>query len=87
MVLSADFIFVDINMPKLSGVECLKELRKIDELSDADYNVLCLMPARQFTQFHSSQAGTFALPHIRHSAKAMQKSLPLPPATPKQNQN
>ncbi len=29
-----DFIFVDMNMPKMNGIECLKKLRKIDRLKD-----------------------------------------------------
>lgn len=28
-----DFIFIDINMPRKPGPECLKELRKVDYLS------------------------------------------------------
>jgi CheY-like chemotaxis protein len=31
--LEPDFIFVDINMPKMNGLECLEEIRKIDQLS------------------------------------------------------
>ncbi|HEX8516688.1 MAG TPA: response regulator [Bacteroidia bacterium] len=27
-----DYIFLDVNMPKMNGVECLKQLRQIDRL-------------------------------------------------------
>src|SRR3978361_614691 len=27
-----DYIFLDVNMPKMNGIECLKELRKIEKL-------------------------------------------------------
>lgn len=30
-----DFIFLDQNMPRMSGLQCLRELRKIDRLADA----------------------------------------------------
>jgi CheY-like chemotaxis protein len=29
-----DFIFLDLNMPRMDGKECLRELRKIDRLKD-----------------------------------------------------
>ena len=29
-----DFIFVDINMPRINGLECIKEIRKISWLKD-----------------------------------------------------
>jgi CheY-like chemotaxis protein len=29
-----DFIFVDINMPKMKGIECLEGIRKLDHLAD-----------------------------------------------------
>jgi CheY-like chemotaxis protein len=28
-----DYIFLDVNMPKMNGVECLKHLRKIERLN------------------------------------------------------
>lgn len=34
-VLVPDYIFIDMNMPRMDGVECLKELRAIDRLEDA----------------------------------------------------
>ena len=30
-----NYIFLDVNMPKMSGLECLKELRTIDRLKDS----------------------------------------------------
>jgi CheY-like chemotaxis protein len=27
---SPDFIFIDVNMPRMNGVECLKEIRKLE---------------------------------------------------------
>jgi PleD family two-component response regulator len=29
-----DYIFLDVNMPKMNGIECLKEIRKIERLKD-----------------------------------------------------
>ena len=29
-----DFIFIDINMPRLNGVQCLEEVKKIERLKD-----------------------------------------------------
>ncbi len=29
-----DYIFLDVNMPKMNGISCLKELRKIEKLKD-----------------------------------------------------
>src|SRR5215210_7683066 len=29
-----DYIFLDVNMPKMNGIECLKEIRKIEKLKD-----------------------------------------------------
>ena len=28
-----DFIFLDMNMPRMSGIECMKQLRKLDAVS------------------------------------------------------
>jgi len=33
--LTPDFIFLDVNMPKMNGIECLKHLRKIDRLRNS----------------------------------------------------
>ena len=32
---SPEFIFLDVNMPKMNGLECLKYLRKIDRLKSS----------------------------------------------------
>lgn len=29
-----DYIFIDINMPKMNGIECLSEIKKLNHLSD-----------------------------------------------------
>ncbi len=29
-----DFIFIDVNMPKMNGIDCLKKLKTIDRLSE-----------------------------------------------------
>jgi CheY-like chemotaxis protein len=29
------YIFVDINMPKINGIECLRQIRKLDHLKDS----------------------------------------------------
>lgn len=29
-----DYIFLDLNMPKMGGIECLTELKKIDQLKE-----------------------------------------------------
>jgi CheY-like chemotaxis protein len=29
------YIFVDINMPKINGIECLRQIRKLDHLRDS----------------------------------------------------
>lgn len=29
-----DIIFLDLNMPRISGLECLKEMKKLDQLQD-----------------------------------------------------
>jgi CheY-like chemotaxis protein len=34
LILLPDFIFVDINMPQLTGMQCLEWLRKIDEFKE-----------------------------------------------------
>ena len=31
-----DFIFIDVNMPKMNGIECLREIQKLDHLKDAE---------------------------------------------------
>ncbi len=31
---SPDFIFLDVNMPRMNGVMCLREMRKINQLAD-----------------------------------------------------
>lgn len=31
-----DYIFIDVNMPKMNGIECLQEIRKLDHLKHAD---------------------------------------------------
>ncbi|HTE07130.1 MAG TPA: response regulator [Flavitalea sp.] len=31
-----DYIFLDINMPKMSGMECLVELKKLDHLDQSE---------------------------------------------------
>ena len=31
---SPTFIFIDINMPRMNGVQCLSEIKKIDRLQD-----------------------------------------------------
>lgn len=30
-----DFIFLDVNMPKMGGLDCLKELKKIDRIKES----------------------------------------------------
>lgn len=30
-----DYIFIDVNMPKMNGLECLQEIRGIEQLSNA----------------------------------------------------
>ena len=32
---SPQYIFVDINMPKMNGIECLRQIRKLDHLRDS----------------------------------------------------
>ncbi|MFZ6012716.1 MAG: response regulator [Bacteroidota bacterium] len=34
LILLPDYIFIDINMPKLDGMECLKQLRSIPEFRE-----------------------------------------------------
>jgi len=29
------YIFIDINMPKMNGIECLRQIRKLDHLRDS----------------------------------------------------
>ncbi|SHH24361.1 Response regulator receiver domain-containing protein [Chryseolinea serpens] len=31
-----DYIFIDMNMPRMNGMECLQEIQKLDHLKDAD---------------------------------------------------
>lgn len=31
-----DYIFIDVNMPKMNGIDCLREIQKIDHLKDAE---------------------------------------------------
>jgi CheY-like chemotaxis protein len=31
-----DYIFIDVNMPRMNGMECLQEIQKLDHLKDAD---------------------------------------------------
>lgn len=31
-----DYIFIDVNMPKMNGIECLQEIQKLDHLKHAD---------------------------------------------------
>jgi CheY-like chemotaxis protein len=31
-----DYIFIDVNMPMMNGMECLEEIQKLDHLKDAD---------------------------------------------------
>jgi len=33
--LRPDFVFIDINMPRYNGINCLKQLKEIDQLKDA----------------------------------------------------
>ena len=30
-----DFIFIDINMPKMNGIQCLPEIKKLEHLADS----------------------------------------------------
>jgi len=30
-----DYIFIDVNMPKMNGIECLREIQKLNHLKDA----------------------------------------------------
>ncbi len=34
-LLIPDFVFIDMNMPRMDGIECLKELRGMDRLRDS----------------------------------------------------
>jgi CheY-like chemotaxis protein len=31
-----DYIFIDMNMPRMNGMECLQEIQKLDHLRDVD---------------------------------------------------
>ena len=31
-----DHIFIDVNMPRMNGIDCLKEIKKLDHLNDAE---------------------------------------------------
>ena len=31
-----DYIFIDVNMPKMNGIECLREIQKLEHLKDAE---------------------------------------------------
>ena len=31
-----DYIFIDVNMPKMNGMECLREIQKLEHLKNAD---------------------------------------------------
>lgn len=41
LIFKPDYIFVDINMPKITGIECLTELRAIDDLLETP--IICIL--------------------------------------------
>lgn len=43
-------VFIDINMPKMNGLECLREIRLIPRLKDLPINILSTSPAFMFQQ-------------------------------------
>ena len=40
LILKPDIIFIDINMPKMTGEECLKKIRNMSELADVPIAML-----------------------------------------------
>lgn len=64
-IMLPDYIFIDINMPKKSGVECLEDLRKNKELSVVPI-IICSTSLPQKVSQNLLQAGanfTFQKPN------------------------
>jgi DNA-binding response OmpR family regulator len=49
-IIYPDVIFVDLNMPRMSGLQCLVELRKIDQINTVPVVVCSTSSDRRFSE-------------------------------------
>lgn len=63
--LQPDFIFIDINMPRYNGINCLQKLKEMDSLSNSTF----VMYSTYISEADHDQALALGADHCMHKAE------------------